>query len=526
MTTRHIQLADILETMADAIPDRVALHAGHVTLTYAELDERATRLAHHLAANGVGHGDHVGVHSTNRAEWVETYYACFKLRAVPININYRYVESELRYLYDNSDCVAIVVGPDFVDVVEAVRDTMPDLRLVLVMGDDYEAALAAASPDRDFGERSADDIYIVYTGGTTGMPKGVIWRHGDLVPGALNAFRMGADVDSTERLAAEAAANNPTTLMFMGPMMHGGCQWALGTIHLIGGAFVLYCEPRFDADVVLEMAERLKVDALSVIGDAMGRPIAERILDPHKPRYDLTGIFAISNGAAPLTPGVRKKLRAAFPTSILTDGYGSSETGTTGVGTDPVDHASPRFTIGPETTVFAEDFTVAPVGETGLLARSGHIPLGYLKDEEKTTATFPVVDGTRWVIPGDHARREEEGSITLLGRGSGSINSGGEKIFPEEVEAALMQHEGITDAVVVGTPHERWGQQVTALVQRTDGANVEVDELRAHCKTLIADYKAPKEVLFVDHVVRTPVGKLDYTNAKATANRALGIEED
>jgi acyl-CoA synthetase (AMP-forming)/AMP-acid ligase II len=524
MTTRHIQLADILETMADAIPGRPALYAGDVTLTYAQLDERATRLAHHLAANGVGEGDHVGVHSTNRAEWVETYYACFKLRAVPININYRYVESELRYLYENSDCVAIVVGPEYRDAVDAVRDTMSDLRLVLVMGDEYEAALAAASPERDFGERSEDDIYIVYTGGTTGMPKGVMWRHGDLVPGALNAFRMGAELDSTEQLAEEVVANTPTTLMFMGPMMHGGCQWAMGTIHLIGGAFVLYCEPRFDADVVLEMAERLKVNALSVIGDAMGKPIAERVLDPDKPKYDLTGIFAVSNGAAPLTPGIRKKLREAFPTSILTDGYGSSETGTTGVGTDTKDHASPRFTTGPETTVFTEDFEVAPIGVTGTLARSGHIPLGYLKDEEKTAATFPVVDGTRWVIPGDQARREEDGTITLLGRGSGSINSGGEKIFPEEVEAALMQHDGVKDAVVVGTAHERWGQQVTALVQRVDGGDVEVEELRAHCKTLMADYKAPKEVLFVETVVRTPVGKLDYKDAKTTANRLLGIE--
>jgi acyl-CoA synthetase (AMP-forming)/AMP-acid ligase II len=524
MTTRHIQLADILETMADTIPDRVALYAGDVTLTYAQLDERATRLANHLAASGVGVGDHVGVHSTNRAEWVETYYACFKLRAVPININYRYVESELRYLYDNSDCIAIVVGSDYVDAVEAVRDTMPDLRLVLVTGDDYEAALAAASAQRDFGERSEDDIYIVYTGGTTGMPKGVMWRHGDLVPGALNAFRMGAELGSAEQLAAEGAANTPTTLMFVGPMMHGGCQWALGTIHLIGGAFVLYCESRFDAEVVLEMAERLKVNALGLVGDAMGKPIAERVLDPYKPKYDLSAIFAVSNGAAPLTPGIRKKLREAFPTSILTDSYGSSETGTTGVGTDTTDHASPRFSTGPETTIFTKDFGVAPVGETGMLARSGHIPLGYLKDEEKTAATFPVVDGTRWVIPGDHARREEDGSVTLLGRGSGSINSGGEKIFPEEVEAALMQHAGVKDAVVVGTAHDRWGQQVTALVQRID--DVEADELRAHCKTLIADFKAPKEVLFVDAVVRTPVGKLDYKDARITADRLLGIEED
>ena len=524
MTTRHIQLADILETMADTIPDRVALYAGDVTLTYAQLDERATRLANHLATNGIGQGDHVGVHSTNRAEWVEAYYACFKIRAVPININYRYVEAELRYLYDNSDCVAVIVAPEYVDSVAAARGEMPALRLHLVMGDDYEAALAAAPGERDFAERSEDDIYIVYTGGTTGMPKGVMWRHGDLVLGALNAYRMGADIAGVDQLATEAYSNSPTTLMFMGPMMHGGCQWALGTVHLIGGAFVLYCEPRFDADVVLAMAERLQVSSLSVIGDAMGKPIAERMLDNDKPKYDLSGVFAVSNGAAPLTPGIRKMLRQAFPDAMLVDAYGSSETGATGVGTDTTDHASPRFTTGPDTTVLTEDFEVAQVGETGMLARSGHIPLGYLGDEEKTRATSPVIDGTRWVIPGDHARREVDGSITVLGRGSGSINSGGEKIFPEEVEAALMQHAGVADAVVVGTAHERWGQQVTALVQRVSD-DVTADELRAHCKGLIADYKAPKEVLFVDTVVHTPVGKLDYKDAKSTANRLLGIDE-
>lgn len=524
MNTRHIQLADILETMADTIPDRVALYAGDVTLTYAELDERATRLANHLAVNGIGEGDHVGVHASNRAEWVETYYACFKIRAVPININYRYVAAELRYLYDNSDCVAIVMAPEYVEAVDTVRASIPDLRLELVMGEEYEAALAAASGERNFAERSDDDIYIVYTGGTTGTPKGVVWRHQDLVLGALNAFRMGAALADLDQLATEVRENDPTTLMMMGPMMHGGCQWAMGNIHMIGGAFVLYTEPRFDADTVLNIAERLKVNALSVVGDAMGKPIAERVLDADKPPYDLSAVFSISNGAAPLTPGIRKKLREAFPGAFLTDSYGSSETGATGVGADAEDHSSPRFTTGPDTTVFTEGFEVAPIGETGMLARTGHIPLGYLKDEEKTTKTFPVIDGTRWVIPGDHARREDDGSISLLGRGSGSINSGGEKIFPEEVESALMQHAGVRDAVVVGTAHERWGQQVTALVQRASD-EVTVDELRTHCKTLIADYKTPKEILFVESVTHTPVGKLDYKEAKITANSLLGIEE-
>lgn len=524
MTNRHIQLADILETLADTVPDRLALIAGDVELTYAQLDDRSTRLANHLSASGVGAGDRVGIHATNRAEWVEAFYACFKIRAVPVNINYRYVETELRYLYENSGCVAVIVEPEYADTVDAVRDVFDDLRLLLVMGDDYEAAIASASAERDFEERSDDDIYMVYTGGTTGMPKGVLWRNQDLVLGALNSFRMGAPLPDLDQLAEEVSNNQGTSLMMMAPMMHGGCQWAMGNVHMVGGTFVLYTEPRFDPERVLAIVERAKVQAVSVVGDAMGKPLAERVLDPDAPEFDLSSVFAVSNGAAPLTPGVRKLMRAAFPNAILTDGYGSSETGTTGTGIGDEDHASPRFQTGPETTVFTEDFEPAAVGERGLLARSGHIPLGYHADDEKTAKTFPVVDGVRWVIPGDFARREEDGTISLLGRGSGSINSGGEKIFPEEVEAALMQHAGVVDAAVVGTPHERWGQQVTALVSRKD-EGVGFDELRAHCKTLLADYKAPKEIIFVEAVPRTPVGKIDYRAAKDIATGRLGVDE-
>lgn len=526
---RHIHLGDLIEMLADATPDRRALVTAEAERTYAELDERATRFANHLSANGVNAGDHVGIHAMNCAEWVEAFYGCFKLRAVPVNVNYRYVESELRYLYDNSDCVAVVVAPEYVDAVDAVSDALPGLRHRLVLGAEYESALAAASPERRFGERSPDDHYIVYTGGTTGMPKGVVWRQEDLVRGALNGFRMGRPIDSIDQLRDEAvAAEAPMTVMTLGPLMHGGSQWTMGNVHVVGGACVIYTERSFDPHKVLSLAASTGVNSLATIGDAMARPIAEALADPDRPDYDLSKLFALSNGGAPLSAGVRAQLHAALPNAMIVDGYGSSETGTAGIKAEAgggEKHSSPRFNVGPDTAVLTGDLTrMAAPGETGMLARSGFIPLGYYKDPEKTARTFPTIDGKRWVVPGDFAVIEDDGMITVLGRGSGSINSGGEKIFPEEVEAALMQHPAVFDAVVVGTPSDRWGQQVTALVQLRPDHSTDLADLRRHCKTLIADYKAPKEVLFVQSVPRTPVGKIDYKAASEEALRLLGLD--
>lgn len=521
---RHLQLGDVVETLADTVGERVAVVAGERRLTYAELDERVTRLANHLAVHGIDRGDHVGIHAPNRLEWVESFYACFKLGAVPINVNHRYREQELRYLYDNSDCVAVVVAPEHRPVIDAIEDAFTDLRLVLEMGGDYETAIGAASGDRDFAERSADDIYMLYTGGTTGMPKGVMWRNEDYILGALNVARGNTPLASLDQLAEEVAANEPSSIMSVAPLMHGGCQWSMGNSHMVGGTFVLYCQPSFDPAAVLRIAAEERVGSLGIIGDATGKPIADLMLSGDAPDVDLSGLVAIANGAAPLTTAVRSRLREAFPDKFVIDGYGASETGATGSGMSTEGEERPRFTVGADTTVFIEDLSrPAAVDEVGLLARRGHIPLGYYKDDDKTAQTFPTIDGTRWSVPGDFGRIEEDGAILLLGRGSGSINTGGEKVFPEEVEAALMHHPGVVDAVVVGTPHERWGQQVTALVSRIDIETTE-EALRDHCRDLLADYKVPKTVVFVDVVPRTPVGKLDYKNAKIMALDAVGSE--
>ncbi len=524
-----LQLGSILEVMADSIGDRPALITNDITLTYAELDDRVTRLANHLAANGVGSGDHVAVHASNCHQWVESFYACFKIRAVPINVNYRYVRNELQYIYENAECVAVIAEPRYTAAIDEVAADLPALQHRLLIGDEYEAALAAASDERNFEPRSDDDIYMVYTGGTTGMPKGVMWRNEDIIKGALNSGRQERPIESVAQLGEEAAATDPATqarLMAAGPMMHGGTQWATGNAHVMGGVMVLYTLDRYDAHEVLALAARAKANSMTTMGDAMARPLAEARLGPGGSDHDLSNLFMLSNAAAPLSTGVREQLRAAFPDQMLADTYGASETGSTGRKFDDgQQHTAPRFETGPETTVLDEvTGKTCAVGEVGKLARSGAIPLGYYKDEAKTAATFPTYDGKRWVIPGDFARIEDDGSISVLGRGSASINSGAEKIYPEEVEGALKTHDAVFDAAVIGTPSERWGQQVTALVQLRDGNDVSADDLRDHCRGHVADYKVPKDVLLVESVPRTEVGKVDYKGTTALALSLLGLE--
>ncbi|WP_418058012.1 AMP-binding protein [Pimelobacter simplex] len=520
---RPLNLADVLEAMADGVPDRIAVHTGDRAWTFAEIDERATRLANHLIGLGIQPGEHVAVHSTNRIEWVDALYGCLKARAVPININYKYLRDELAYLYDNADCVAAIIAPEHVDALAELD--LATLRQTVVLGPEYDAALAAASTERPANGRSADDHYVLYTGGTTGNPKGVVWRNEDLMRAALNAARYGAPLDSIDQLVTEAqAVENPMVLLACGPMMHGGSQWILGNGHVAGQTVALFTEPHFDPVKILDLVEKAKVVSMTFLGDAMGRPVAEAIL-AEPDRWDLSSLAAVSNGAAPLSDGVREEIRQALPGRFILDSYGASESGATGSRIDDGSEggsAAPRFTVTDQVEVFDADLKPCPVGVDGMLGRSGPVPLGYYKDPVKTAATFKEIDGVRWAIPGDFARREEDGSVTVLGRGSVCINTGGEKVHPEEVEAVLLRHDDVFDAVVVGTPHERWGQQVTALVQRRDGVTLSEDDVRDHCRALISNYKVPKTVLFIDEVPRTPVSKVDYPASAALAAQLLG----
>jgi 3-oxocholest-4-en-26-oate---CoA ligase len=539
----EFNLADLYEIVADAVPDRLALVAGDRRLTYSQLDERANRFAHHLVDHGVEPGDKVAIYSWDRAEWVEAMLGAYKARAVPVNVNYRYVADEAHYILDNSDAVVVVHERGFSPLLATIRADLPKLRHAVVLEDGsdapidalidavpYEDALAAASPASDFEPRSADDIYLLYTGGTTGVPKGVMWRAEDIFFAALGGGGFGQPPitkpeELAERIPGEDARAVP---MVNAPMMHGGGQWMAFINLYAGGTVVLNCDRHFDPDRIWRTVERERCNSVMVVGDAMGRPLAESLAAPAA-TYNTSSVIVVGSGGAILSPAVKDQLRAQLPNAIVMDSFGASETGAAGSVFDTEGPAAgPRFTMGEFMTVLDdEQRPVSPgSGAVGHLARRGHIPLGYYKDDEKTAATFVIAaDGARWVVPGDFAMVEADGTITLLGRGSVCINSGGEKVYPEEVEAALKSHPDVFDAVVVGVPDDRYVERVAAIVQPRPGAEPSLEALRADTRDKLAGYKLPRQLVLADEIPRTPVGKPDYRAAKKLATTVREARE-
>ena len=529
-------LADLFELVAAAVPEREALVCDGRSFTFSELDERANRLAAHLAAAGIGRGDHVAIFLYNSVEYIETMLAAFKLRAVPINVNYRYGPAELAYLLDDADARAIVFHDDLAPTLDAVIADLVDLGVAVrvrrpdgsrdegvgALGVDYETALAGADPTMSFGPRSGDDLYVLYTGGTTGMPKGVMWRHEDLFFAALGggAGASGQPVTDPSQLATRARENRPIRCLPACPFMHGTAHWMAFSALLGGGAVVISSDRRFDPIRLWQLISDEQVRVLVIVGDAFARPLVEALDADALADVEVTSCAVVISGGAILSPTVKKVLAEKLPGSIIVDGYGASETGGQGqsftvAGTEP--SAIPRFTVNEETTVLTDDLVPAGVGVIGKLARRGHIPLGYYKDPTKTEETFPVVSGVRWAVPGDHARIEDDGTITLLGRGSVSINTGGEKVYPEEVEGVLKSHKSVFDAVVVGVADERWGERVVAVVQPRPGLEVELEPLAQHVRQHLARYKVPRGLVTVAEVRRSPAGKPDYRWAREIA---------
>jgi 3-oxocholest-4-en-26-oate---CoA ligase len=523
----EFNLADLFEAAVDAYPEREYLVADGARRTYAEMEARANQLAHYLAEHGIGAGDHVGIYAYNSVEWVETAWAVFKLRAVWININYRYVHDELRYLLSNADLKALVYQREFAPLVGALLPELPGLEQLLVTDDgsdaeaapgsvDYETALDGRSTARDFGPRSGDDLYILYTGGTTGMPKGVVWRHEDV----FYALGGGTDPVTNQRVTdpsvmAAKGAGGPMVHLPVAPLMHGATQWCVMGQSFVGSKTVLMA--KFDPHDVWRLVGEERVNSVMITGDAMGKPLVE-LLAARRDDYDLSSLVAVVSSAALFSAPVKDHFFEQLPDLVITDAIGSSEGGNNGM--TVVTAGNTAMKSGPtvhllgETVVFDEHLELVEPGSgvVGKIARSGDIPLGYYNDPEKTAQVFIEVRGTRYVMPGDYATVEADGSITLLGRGSIVINSGGEKIFPEEVESAVRAHPDIMDAIVCGAPDERWGQTVAAIVQpRVGHAAPSLEALREHCRASIAGYKLPRRLYVVDAVERSPSGKPDYT---------------
>jgi len=545
-----MNLARIQQALAAAYPDRDCVVTPTRRQSYAQVAERARRLASVLHAHGLGSHrersglanhesgqDHVGLYMLNAPEYVEAMLGCYRARVAPFNVNYRYVDDELVYLLDDADAVGLVYHARYAPTLMRIRDRLPRVRLLLQVDDgsgeplvpgalDYEAALAAASPAGPDVTPTPDDLYILYTGGTTGAPKGVLWRQEDIYHAAMTGGPPGLPgAETIEQLVAEAEGGAFLKSLTVPPMMHGAAQWtSFGALHK-GGTIVFPGKPdRLDPDDVWGMAEREGTSLMTIVGDAFARPLIDA-LDRRK--WDLSRLFVLGSGGAILSPHNKQAFLERIPHVTIVDGFGASETGAHG---SHASRAGEQVSTGTfsmqHTIVLRNDLsgTVEPGSdEIGWVGRSGHVPLGYYKDAAKTARTFPVLRGTRYAVPGDHARVLADGTIVVLGRGSVSINTGGEKVYAEEVEQVLRRHPAVYDAVVVGTPDDRFGEQVTAVIQPREGERISPEELTAFAGQHLARYKLPKTTVLVDEMVRSPSGKPDYRWARSRAMEARDL---
>jgi 3-oxocholest-4-en-26-oate---CoA ligase len=544
----EFNLGKVNETIAGAMGERECLVQGDRRWTYAETAERSRRLASLLHRHGLGsHSereglaghesgqDHLGLYLYNGNEYVEGMLGAYKARVAPFNVNYRYVAEELVHLLSDSKARALVYHATFAPVLEEVLPKLPGLELLLQVADssgnellpgaiDYESALASSPPELPGLELSPDDLYIIYTGGTTGMPKGVLWRQHDIFLAAMGGRVYGTweVLQSYEHLVNRLLPTDEVRVLTIPPLMHGAAQWATFYYMALGATVVFARNPRtLDPADIWHTVESERVIGISVVGDAMARPLVEEL---ERGTYDTSSMIAFGSGGATLSEGTKKRLVACMPKVVISDVAGASETGAQ-MGTMSVSGSvsTGRFTPGPGATVLSDDLTgeLEPGNETiGWLAQRGAVPLGYLGDEKKTARTFPVVGGVRYSVPGDRARLLDNGDIELLGRDSVTINSGGEKIFAEEVEQALIRHPAVMDVVVAGRPSERWGEEVVAIVQLASGCEVSEEELITEASRHIARYKLPKAIGFEEEIVRSPAGKADYRWARQRALKA------
>jgi 3-oxocholest-4-en-26-oate---CoA ligase len=543
-TATQFTVPAVAKAVAAAIPGRALVIRGEQRYSYGQVIERSNRLAAYLHSRGLGchtersalaghevGQDLLGIYAYNGNEFVEALLGTFQARVAPFNVNFRYVKSELQYLLADSGATALIYHAAFAARVAEVLPDLPQLRVLIQIADDsgndlvygaadYESVVASSSPTPPV-QHSPDDLYVLYTGGTTGMPKGVLWRQHDIFMTSFGGRNLmtGEASGSVDEIVAGAAAGPGTKSMILPPLIHGAAQWSVMTAITTGQSVVFpSVVDHLDAEDVVRTVERERVAVVTVVGDAMARPLVAAI---EKGIADVSSLAVVANGGALLTPFVKQRLIEALPNAVVVDGVGSSETGS------QMHHMSTSgavstgtFSAGPDTFVAADDLaTILQPGHEGIgwLAQRGYVPLGYKGDPAKTAKTFPVIDGVRYAVPGDRARHRVDGSIELLGRDSMTINSGGEKIFVEEVETAIASHPAVADVVVAGRPSERWGQEVVAVVALAEGARANADELVAHAAQSLARYKLPKAIVFRTVIERSPSGKADYRWAREQA---------
>ncbi len=543
----EISLAEVQEAVANAYPDRECIVWKDRRLSYGEFNQRTRRLGNYLAGRGLGvrkpraalNGwesgqDHLAIYMYNRPEYLEAMYGAYKARTAPFNVNYRYVEEELVYLFRDSAARAVVYQAAFAPLVEQVRRATGGPEVLLQVADesgnallegavDYEEALASASADAPADPPSADDLYILYTGGTTGMPKGVLWRPSDIYFAALGGAIPGGGGEHPDLDSVVAAAAGGLRVLPSPPFMHGAAHWASMNAFHTGGTVVIQEDTeRLVPKDIWGTVARDGVQVLLIVGDAFARPLLDEL---ETTKEDLSSLVVIVSGGAALNVGYKQQFLDRLPSLMILDGMGSSEGGSQGANMSTRDGGASTGTFQPTpgNCVLDEsmDHVLAGDGdEIGWFARAGRVPLGYLGDAAKTAKTFPTIHGVRYSVPGDRARQLADGRIEVLGRDSVTINSGGEKIFAEEVEQAIKHHDAVYDVVCVGRPSERWGQEVVAIVALREGATADADALRAEAEKHIARYKLPKDVIFLDKVERSPSGKADYRWAKEIATAA------
>ncbi len=521
--------SDLLQIVADTVPDRTALVHGAVELTYTELSQFADRIARVLVAKGVGANDNVGLQLTNSPEYLAAFFGACRIGAVPFNVNYRYSSAELSYLYEDSQVKALLFDSEFSDdVKEACKQgSSPEVLLEVGgarLGENLTEILESVLPDIDAVRHDHDQI-IIYTGGTTGYPKGVIWPHKHLFFSALGGggfFHADGAVTNPEELIGRVNDGTALTTMPLAPLMHGAALWTSLIALFAGHKVILSNRTNFDANHAWQLIRDHQVNIVSIVGDAMALPLIETLeQNRSKPAADnwaIDHLFSIGSGGAVFSETLQQRFTALLPNLFVMSSLGATETGTVGASDVPTDGGIMRYAPRDDLSVIVDGRRLAERGEEGVLARSGMLPVGYFGDEKKTRESFLTIDGVQYALGGDAARLEEDSSITVLGRGSMCINSGGEKIFPEEVESTLKGYDAVDDVLVVGMPHKKWGQQVVAVYcANTD--EVSENDLRNFCRASLAGYKVPKLFIRVENVQRNVVGKPDYKWAKSVAEQ-------